>query len=187
MNYWEVNMAELQTPEDIIALLQDMERRSKQQAAGLSQQEQAGDSWTAIGFRIGKQHFVIPLSHSREVFPLPEQVTPVPKSQHWVYGIVNLRGELLPVFDLSLFLAGEPANVTKRSRIIVINDSDISSGVLVDEVFGLKHFQRAPEPIAEQLELKPYLSGSLYQQDTLWHVFSFERLIADPRFINAAA
>lgn len=182
-------MAELQTPEDIIFLLQDMERRSKQQAAGLGQQASAGESWTAIGFRIDQQHFVIPLNHSREVFPVPEQVTPVPKSQNWVFGIVNLRGELLPVFDLNLFLQDRPSRLSKRSRIIVINDSDITGGVLVDEVFGLKHFQQEPEPLEteQQTSFTPYLTGSVFQQDLHWQVFSFEHLIADPRFLNAAA
>lgn len=182
-------MAELQTPEDIISLLQDMERRSKQNAAGLTQQELAGESWTAIGFRIGQDHFVLPLRQSREVFPVPEQVTPVPKSQHWVFGIVNLRGELLPVFDLSLYLHAKPAQLSKRSRIIVINDSEMTGGILVDEVFGLKHFQRDPEPLNEeqQTSLNPYLVGHLLQQDIDWHVFSFEKLTADPRFLHAAA
>ncbi len=182
-------MAQLQTPEDIISLLQDMERRSKQKAAGLEQQDSVSASWTAIGFRIGQHHFVVPLGESREVFPVPEQVTPVPKSMPWVFGIVNLRGELLPVFDLSLFLQDKLTRVSKRSRVVVINDNDVASGVLVDEVFGLKHFQREPEPVeAEQLlNLKPYLTGSVIQQDTLWHVFSFKQLISDSRFLNAAA
>lgn len=182
-------MAELQTPEDIIFLLQDMERRSKEQAAGLGQQDNASESWTAIGFRIGEQHFVIPLSHSREVFPVPEQVTAVPKSQNWVFGIVNLRGELLPVFDLSLFMQDKPSRLSKRSRIIVINDQNITGGVLVDEVFGLKHFQREPEPLSSDAAsgFHFYLTGSVFQQDTHWQVFSFEQLVADPRFLNAAA
>lgn len=182
-------METLQTPEDIISLLQDMERRSKQKAAGLGQQEAAGESWTAIGFRIGQQHFVIPLSQSREVFPVPEQVTPVPKSQQWVFGIVNLRGELLPVFDLSLFLNEKAAKLSKRSRIIVINDNEIPGGILVDEVFGLKHFQREPEPVNDEQDsnLLPYLTGSIFQQEIRWQVFSFEKLISDTRFLHAAA
>jgi twitching motility protein PilI len=182
-------MALLQTPEDIIRLLQDMERRSQQKAAGLSEQDKSDKTWTAIGFRIGEQHFVIPLGESREVFPLPERVTAVPKAQPWVFGIVNLRGELLPVFDLGLYLQQKPTKVSKRSRVIVINDSEVVSGVLVDEVFGLKHFQRMPEAVNadQQLNLKPYLTGSVFQSETHWHVFSFAHLISDPRFLNAAA
>jgi twitching motility protein PilI len=182
-------MAKIYQPEDIIALLQDIERRSKQKAAGLSQQDDITDAWTAIGFRAGPHHFVIPLNESREIFPVPEQVTAVPKSQPWVFGIVNLRGELLPVLDLSLYLHGKASKVTKRSRIVVINDKEIGSGLLVDEVFGLKHFQREAEAVdqSRNLNLTPYLAGSVFQQDIQWNVFSFRKLIADPRFINAAA
>ncbi len=182
-------MTRIQTPEDIIALLQDMERRSKQKAAGLDQQADLGETWTAIGFRVGEQHFVIPLADSREVFPLPEQVTPVPKAQSWVFGIVNLRGELLPVFDLNLYLQGKASKVSKRSRVMVINHKEISSGVLVDEVFGLKHFQQEPGPIdaSRPVNQTPYLSGSVFQQNIHWDVFSFHKLINDPRFMNAAA
>jgi twitching motility protein PilI len=180
-------MATLQTPEDIISLLQDMERRSKQQAAGLGQQDTAAESWTAIGFRIGQQHFVIPLNESREVFPMPDQVTVVPKSQSWVYGIVNLRGELLPVLDLGLYLDGNAAKLSKRSRIIVINDAEISSGVLVDEVFGLKHFQQNPEALTQASAADTYITGQVNQQNITWQVFSFKHLTADSRFLNAAA
>ena len=184
-----MTMMQTQTPEDIIAILQDVERRSRQKAAGLTQQESLGQSWTAIGFRLAGQHFVIPLNDSREVFPVPDHITAVPKAKAWVYGIVNLRGELLPVLDLKHYLLDKPSRLSKRSRIIVINDADINSGLLVDEVYGLKHFQREPDSLDTQAhkEITPYLTGSVYQQDIQWDVFSFSKLIEDERFINAAA
>lgn len=182
-------MMQPQSPEDIIAILQDIERRSRQKAAGLTQQETLGQSWSAIGFRVANHHFVIPLNDSREVFPVPEYVTAVPKAKSWVFGIVNLRGELLPVLDLKHYLLDKPSRVSKRSRIIVINDADINSGLLVDEVYGLKHFQREPDEIntPSHKDISPYLTGTVYQQDTQWDVFSFSKLIEDERFINAAA
>ncbi|HEC74551.1 MAG TPA: purine-binding chemotaxis protein CheW [Methylophaga aminisulfidivorans] len=182
-------MAQPQSPEDIIQILQSIELRSKQKAAGLSQFDELGKSWTAIGFRISSFHFVIPLDDSREVFPMPDQVTAVPKAKPWIYGIVNLRGELLPVLDLKHYLLDIPTKVSKKSRVLVINDKDINSGLLVDEVFGLKHFQREPDAIDQHAhkELLPYLTGSVFQQEQHWDVFSFDKLISDQRFINAAA
>lgn len=182
-------MVQVQSPEDILALLQDIERRSKQKAAGLSQQDDLDNAWTAIGFRVGQHHFLTPLGESREIFPVPEQVTPVPKSQAWVFGIVNLRGELLPVFDLQHFLQGKASKTSKRSRIIVINHPEIYSALLVDEVFGLKHFQRKAEPFdnTKNLNITPFLEGSVFQQGVDWDVFNFQKLLADPRFENAAA
>lgn len=182
-------MVQALSPEQTIALLQDIERRSKQKAAGLSQQAATDQAWTAIGFRLGSHHFLIPLQDSREIFPVPQQITPVPKSHSWVLGIINLRGDLLPVFDLQRFLFGKSNKVSKRSRIIVINHPDFYSGLLVDEVFGLKHFQSQAETVSSSLPatLTPYVQGSMNQQDIQWDVFSFPQLIADARFENAAA
>jgi len=182
-------MTAVDTPEDIIALLQNIEQRSKQKAAGFTSQEHVDGAWTAIGFRVGDHHFLIALDESREVFPVPDHVTAVPKAQPWVYGIVNLRGELLPVFDLKRYLQKDTTKSGKRSRIMVINAPSIVSSVLVDEVFGLKHFPKAAEAVAniENPKIAAYVTGSIVQQDTHWNVFSFQKLIADPRFINAAA
>ena len=182
-------MVNISSPADIIALLQDIERRSEQRAAGLSQQDNMDSAWTAIGFRCGQHHFLIPLQQSREIFPVPEQITDVPQAKPWVFGIANLRGDLLPLFDLNQFLQGTPTKLTKRSRIMVINHPDVYSGLLVDEVFGLKHFQREAGPFDEtqNINLLPYLDGSVFQQDLHWDVFSFHKLVADPKFMNAAA
>jgi twitching motility protein PilI len=175
--------------EDTIALLHDIERRSKQKAAGLSQQDTIENAWTAIGFRLDSFSFLTPLQQTREIFPVPTQITPVPKSRPWVFGMINLRGELLPVFDLKHYLTGQKNQVSKRSRIIVINHQNFYSGILVDEVFGLKHipFEAETQSSITDEKITPYLDGSVNQQDTQWDVFSLLKLIADQRFENAAA
>ena len=88
-----------------------------------------------------------------------------------------------------MFLQGKPTQPTKHARIMVINQPGLSSGVFVDEVFGLKHFQREAGPFDEtkNLNILPYLDGSVFQQDLHWDVFSFHKLVADPKFMNAAA
>lgn len=169
----------------IFSLLRDIEQRSHQDS---SQHNNQHSVWTAIGFRIGNQHFLVPLKQTREVFPLPSQITPVPKSEPWVFGIANLRGELLPLFDLKYFLYGKSTKVNKHSRIMIINHPDIYSGLLIDEVFGLKHFQQQPDQFQEQDDdIIPFVTGCVAQQEILWKVFSFEKLASDLRFLNANA
>lgn len=181
-------MSESSSPSEMLALLQDMQQRSQQSAAKLSQQDLHG-SWTAVGFRIAAHHFLVPLSETREVFTVPSQITTVPKSEPWVYGIANLRGELLPLFDLKYFLYGTPTKVNKYSRIIVNNHPDIYSGLLLDEVFGLKHFQEEPRQYNDLSDdaISAYITGSIDQHDMKWSVFSFNKLATDLRFLNAAA
>lgn len=173
------------SPPQIFNLLRDIEQRSRQ---GSSQHNNQHDLWTAIGFRIANEHFLVPLKQTREVFPVPTQITLVPKSEPWVFGIANLRGELLPLFDLKNFLYGKQTKVNKRSRIMVINHPELYSGLLIDEVFGLKHFQQQSDPFQEKNNaIVPFVDGCVTQQDTLWKVFSFEKLASDLRFLNAAA
>ena len=183
-------MTSISSPAEIINILRDIERRSQQDTTELTQQNTLSNSWVAIDFRIGQEHYLIPLDETREIFPVPEQITLVPKSKPWVFGIANLRGKLLPLFDLNYFLSGQATKINKRSRIIVINHPDLYSGLLLDEVFGLKHFQQEPDyddgPHTDSA-ISPYLNGHISQQDHHWDVFSFNKLAADPRFINAAA
>ena len=176
------------TPKAILDLLRDVQSRSQHSAAKLSQDDLHG-SWTAIGFRIAEQHLLIPLSETREVFTVPTQITAVPKSKPWVYGIANLRGELLPLFDLKYFLYGEATKVNKRSRIVVNNHPNLYSGLLLDEVFGLKHFQHEPEASGKTQDsvIADYISGHIAQKEMQWDVFSFNKLAADQHFLNAAA
>lgn len=176
-------------PADVISLLRDIQRRSLQSAASASQLDSFHGTWTAIGFRIAQENLLIPLTEAREVFIVPSQISPVPRAQPWVFGIANLRGELLPLFDLKYFLYGEATKVNKRSRIVVTNNSQLYAGLLLDEVFGLKHFQHEPksESAISDTPISPFITGSISQQDMHWNIFSFNKLAADQRFLNAAA
>jgi len=174
---------------EIISLLRDIHQRSLQSAANASQLDSFHGTWTAIGFRIAQENLLIPLNEAREVFVVPSQISPVPRAQPWVFGIANLRGELLPLFDLKYFLYGQATKVNKRSRIVVTNNSQLYAGLLLDEVFGLKHFQDEPTSINvnNQTPISPYITGSISQKDMHWDIFSFNKLAADQRFLNAAA
>lgn len=178
----------LTNPKEILATLRDMEQRSRQGRSKLAQQANQNDAWTAIGFRIAQQHFLIALSDTREIFTVPQQITLVPKSQPWVFGIANLRGELLPLFDLKHFLYGQPTKINKRSRIVVINYPDLYSGLLIDEVFGLKHLQQQPEQNDSPAHVahSMFINGSITHQDIKWDVFNVSKLCIDTRFLQAA-
>ena len=183
-------MSQARSALEKLLLLHEIQQRSQQSASTLSQQDNLHGAWTAIGFRIANNNFLVPLDETREVFTVPSQITSVPNAEEWVYGIANLRGELLPLFDLKYFLFGQATHVNHRSRIVVNNHPEIFSGLLLDEVFGLKHFPNKPENRpSSSLDsiLTPYITGMIAQQETVWNVFSFNNLALDQRFLNAAA
>ena len=181
-------MTGINTALDVIQLLKGIEQRNQQGGTRLSQQDSRQGGWTAIDFKLAHLNYLIPLTETREIFPVPQQITAVPRSKSWVYGIANLRGELLPIFDLKCFLLGQTSKINKRSRVLVINHPDVYSGLLVDEVFGLKHFQSPPQQITQQKDsaIAAYLNGNISQKDVNWDVFSFQKLASDQRFLNAA-
>ena len=181
-------MSQINTPLDVIQLLRGIEQRSQQGGNRLSQQGDRQGSWTAIDFKLAQLNYLIPLTETLEIFPVPNQIPAVPRSKSWVYGIANLRGELLPIFDLKCFLLGQKTKVSKRSRVLVLNHPNIYSGLLVDDVFGLKHFQEQPTQTMQQRDsaIAAYLNGNVTQKETSWDVFSFQKLATDQRFLNAA-
>lgn len=170
---------------DVFGRLHDISQRSQQQTAGLKLQDDSQVRWSAVGFRIGQSQFLVSLDETQEVFTYPDNITPIPNAKEWVSGIANLRGELLPVFDLKYFLHNKSSTLNQNSRIIMMNHPDCNAGLLVDEVYGLHHFDSLPE--ATNIRLSPYIYGSVFHQNMHWHVFSFNHLAADERFFNVAA
>ena len=89
---------------------------------------------------------------------------------------------------MNCFFFGQTSNANSRSRILVINHLDLYFGLLVDEVFSLKHFQEQPKQNFQQEggSISSYISGSIGQKKVFWDVFSLQKLTSDPRFLNAA-
>ena len=64
-----------------------------------------------IAFRIGGQEFCVNIMSVREIRGWTP-ATPLPHSPHYVMGVINLRGAVLPIMDLSLRLGMKPAEPT---------------------------------------------------------------------------
>ena len=177
--------ATIQNP---IQLLRDIDQQIQQGITRVSKQASHTDAWSAIDFKMAQVNYLVPIKEVLEVLLVPSQITVVPKSKAWVYGMSNLRGELLPIFDLKCFFFGQISNTNSRSRILVINHLSLYFGLLIDEVFCLKHFQEQPKQNLQQEGslISSYLSGSIGQKEVYWDVFSLQKLTSDPRFLNAA-
>ena len=64
-----------------------------------------------------------------------QKITRVPKAQDYFVGVINLRGEVVPVLSLRLKFGLEPDNYTQRTRILIIKpEPQASIGFIVDEV-----------------------------------------------------
>lgn len=170
-----------------IAILLDIETRTKKNAAPLPSLREVKRLWTGVGFLLNNQRYVVPLNEVAEILHIPE-VKKVPGVKQWFRGIANVRGTLLPVVDLSHFLHSTPIKQSKRARVLVINHDGVYSGVIVEEVLGLNHFEH--EQRVKELEVdknvQPYVKGGFSRNSENWTVFSLYELAKDTMFIQVA-
>lgn len=170
-------------------LLREMERRSRAAIAGKTTGE-IPEEWVGIGFNIGQENFVADRDQVREVLMLPESMTRVPGAKRWLLGIANLRGHLLPLIDLKMFLGGGRTSLRRMTRVISINHREVPAGIVVDEVQGFRRFMdseyvdRAPQTA---VRCERYLQGAYERGPDTWPVFNFYDLLKSNTFLQAAA
>ena len=103
-------------------------------SAGLAVQEQVGQYLT---FLVGDESFAVSILDVKEIIEITN-ITRVPLTPDFIYGVINLRGNVVPVIDLSARLKNRRAEVTKHSCIVLVAvdmpEGSQLIGMLVDEV-----------------------------------------------------
>lgn len=176
--------------EDLLGLLRDIEVRALAHAASLPEQQNPEVAWTGVLFSVGNRPLITALINVREILNYPSAISSVPGTKSWVRGIANIRGNLLPIIDLQSFLFGRATVPGRRNRVLVVECEEFLSGLLVDQLIGIRHFHPSdqiaqPAGIPEVLRL--YVESAFVQGGEQWPVFSITRLVTSQEFKSAAA
>ncbi len=108
---------------------------------------------TFLSFRLGKEYFALSVKKVLEVLQ-EQKITEVPQTPEYIKGIINFRGEILPVIDTRLKFNMSERDKSEEYVIIVldlvINDQNIVLGAIADgvkDVFEVleKDIKAAPE------------------------------------------
>lgn len=86
-----------------------------------------------VTITLGSERYAIETRHVREIVRLTE-ITPLPLAPSPFVGIVNLRGEIVPLVDLGQFLGLVASGTTSRSSALVLGDAAAEFGILVTAV-----------------------------------------------------
>ncbi|GFE51781.1 chemotaxis protein CheW [Roseobacter cerasinus] len=86
-----------------------------------------------LTFQLAEQEYSLDIMSVREIRGWTK-TTPLPHAPSYMKGVINLRGTVLPVMDLSERLGLKPQKQTDRNVIIVVNHDDVMTGLLVDAV-----------------------------------------------------
>ena len=97
----------------------------------------AAEILEVVTFGLGVELYAIETRHVRRVVRLSETRS-IPGAPEFLFGIINLRGEILAVFDLHRFFGVPDGGVTDLSRVIVMGADRDEFGVLVDVAHGVR-------------------------------------------------
>lgn len=86
-----------------------------------------------VVFLLGKENYGVDI-HSVTTIEKMLPFARVPKTPDYIKGVINLRGEIVPIMDIRTRFGMELKEETDETRIIIMKINDISLGIIVDEV-----------------------------------------------------
>lgn len=114
-------------------------------------------------FELGKMKYAIELPKIREILTYPDIITTLPNTSEWVKGLINLRGEVVPILDIRIrFGTGEPIYDSNTAVIAVITEDKRMIGIIVDKVDDVQRLDTSTlAPVSDMGSAIPskYLKG----------------------------
>lgn len=104
----------------------DTRTRSDQSAAN-------SEELQLVSFNIGSEEFGVDILKVQEINRMVE-ITRVPQAPHYVEGVINLRGKVIPIVDLRKRFNLEMKEYDKNTRIVVVDINGSIMGMIVDAV-----------------------------------------------------
>ena len=93
-----------------------------------------GESKQYIVIKLDDEYYGIDISYVDNIVR-NQRITRIPKAQKYFKGVINLRGEIIPVMSLRLKFDLKPDEYTNATRIIIIKlETQSAVGLIVDEV-----------------------------------------------------
>ena len=144
---------------------------------------QTGARRELIAFRIGEQEFCVDIMAVREIRGWTP-ATPLPRTPGYMKGVINLRGAVLPIIDLSGRFGLGDTEPSARHVIMVVHISGRTVGLLVDAVSDILQLtddqvQSTPDVAAD--EVKAFVKGIFAIDGRMISLIALDRILpAEP-------
>lgn len=109
-----------------------------------------------VVFRLSSEEYALPITKVKDINRIMP-LTKMPKSPAFMKGVINLRGEIIPVVDLRERFGLSANEVTDDSRIMIVDFNNQLIGIIVDgvtEVITIPTAQIDIPPAASKLNIK---------------------------------
>ena len=114
-----------------------------------------------LTFRLGHEDYGIEIRYVTEIVGM-QKITEVPDMPIFVKGVVNLRGQVIPVLDMRLRFHMESRDYDERTCIVVVNIGEAQVGLVVDtvnEVRSIEEMNVSPPPKSGTGQCAQYIRG----------------------------
>jgi purine-binding chemotaxis protein CheW len=143
---------------------------------------ETGEVLDIVEFHLARERYAVESRYVQEVCPLKD-LTPLPCTPDFVRGIVNVRGRILPVFDLKRFFHLPELGVTDLHRIVLIRGHGLELGLLADGVTSVRTIRvdslQPPLPTLTGIG-REYLKGVTGERLI---VLDLDRILTDSKII----
>jgi purine-binding chemotaxis protein CheW len=167
---------------DIDAELSSVEAEEQAPSAAVN------DLAQQVVFQLAGTNYAVPITEVVEMSTVP-RTTLLPNVPHFVRGVTNLRGEVLAVIDLRLFLGLDIHGDAVRERMLVVRPpgSDAVAGLIVESVRGLartnaQQLRQPAGPVEDPVV--PYLAGVTEFEDQVLHALDLRKLFLAPEIVS---
>lgn len=138
------------TPEEKKKILKARARILAQES---TKPQAADESIEIVEFLLANEKYGIESFSVREVYPIRD-LTPLPCTPSYVYGIINVRGHIVSVIDIKKFFDLPERGLADLNKVIVVQNDAMEFGILADAMIGVRSV-----PLKEIQQSLPTLTG----------------------------
>ncbi len=125
-------------------------------------------SLEVLTFQLVYHEYAVDMKYVRESV-LSREITPVPGAPSHIYGVLPVRGEIIPLIDLRVLLSIPEKGLTDLNHVIVMTNGVITFGILADQITGITSIPRD--------QIGPLESTVLSKKSSYILGFAFDSLI----------
>jgi purine-binding chemotaxis protein CheW len=149
--------------------------------ANLQGEKSAEERMQLVSFILDREEYGVEVLKVREIIRMPN-ITRVPNTPHYVEGVINLRGKVIPIISLRKSFSLDVAENDGRTRIMVMDMTNELTGFIVDSVAEVVRIttgeiQPAPPVVSGNVD-QECIFGVINREDRLLILLDLERLFS---------
>jgi len=159
-----------------------LKARARALARPLGGKQTAGEAFDVVEFRLAQERYAVERAAIREVYPLRD-LTPLPCTPPFIPGIINVRGQILPLLDMKKFFDMPDVGITDLHQVIIVRGGDIELGIVADAVVGVRSlpFDSVQRPLPTLTGIRAQYSKGVTNEAVV--ILDIARILSDPRLI----